>query len=241
MSAGCPAGRPRSNITKEPIMRKVIAAAFVSLDGVVQAPGGPEEDPTQGFRFGGWTFPFWSQNDPAMNEAMGALFGTPYDLLLGRKTYEIFAAHWPFIKDDPIADGFNKTRKYVATRSHEPLTWDNSVALDDAAAEVAKLKQQDGPVLLIQGSSNLIQTLLRAGLIDEFRLMIFPVLLGKGKKLFGEGTQPQALQLVESRVAKSGVTLNTYHPAGAVRTGSFAMSAPSQAELARREKMKQEG
>lgn len=222
-------------------MRKVVAAVFVSLDGVMQAPGGPEEDPTQSFKFGGWTFPFWADGDPVLDQAMGALFGTPYDLLLGRKTYEIFAAYWPYAKDNPIGDAFNSTRKYVATSAREPLTWNNSVALHDAVVEVAKLKQQDGPLLLIQGSSGLIQSLLYAGLIDEFRLMIFPVLLGKGKKLFAEGTQPVALQLVDSKLSKNGVTLNTYHPDGAVKTGSFAHEEPSEAELARRSKMKREG
>jgi len=207
----------------------------------MQAPGAPEEDPTQGFKFGGWTFPFWADGDTVLDEAMGALFGAPYDLLLGRKTYEIFAAYWPFATDNPIGEAFNATRKYVATSSREPLTWNNSVALHDAATEVAKLKQQAGPILLIQGSSQLIQSLLRAGLIDEFRLMIFPVLLGKGKKLFAEGTQPAALQLVDSKLSKNGVTLNTYRPAGAVKTGSFAQDKPSDAELERRERMKTEG
>jgi dihydrofolate reductase len=221
-------------------MRKVIAGVFVSLDGVMQAPGGPEEDPTGGFQFGGWTFPFWEGGgDTVMNEAMGALFAAPYDLLLGRKTYEIFAAHWPYLAGDPFADTFNRVRKYVATSSREPLTWNNSVALHDAGADVAKLKQDEGPTLLIQGSSQLIQTLLRGGLIDEFRLLIFPVLLGAGKRLFGEGTRPATLRLVDSKAATNGVTINTYHPAGAVKTGTFALTEPSPAELARREKMRE--
>jgi dihydrofolate reductase len=224
-------------------MRKVLVTAFLSLDGVMQAPGGPEEDPTNGFKFGGWTFPFWAGgSDTVLDQAMGTIFGTPYDLLLGRKTYDIFAAHWPYIKgDDPIAEAFNRVRKYVATSSRAPLTWNNSVALHDVAAEVAKLKREDGPTLMTQGSSQLIQSLLQAGLIDEFRLLIFPVLLGKGKRLFGEGTQPGTLKLVDSKVAKNGVAINTYHPAGEVKTGTFALSEPSEAELARREKLKREG
>ena len=219
-------------------MRKVLAAVFVSLDGVMQAPGGPEEDPTGGFKHGGWTFNYW---DEAMGQSMGAIFGAPFDLLLGRKTYEIFAAHWPYIENDPIADSFNRVTKYVATTSSEPLTWKNSVAIRDAAAEVAKLKQQDGPTLLIQGSSQLIQTLLANDLIDEFRLLVFPLVLGRGKRLFGEGTIPAALKLVDTKVSTTGVTMSTYQPAGAVTTGSFALEEPTQAEIARREKMKREG
>lgn len=219
-------------------MRKVIAGAFVSLDGVMQAPGGPEEDPTRGFAFGGWTFHYW---DDAMGQVMGEMFGKPYDLLLGRKTYEIFAAHWPHQKGDPMADAFNQVTKYVATRSLENLTWQNSVALRDVATDVAKLKAQDGKTLLIQGSSNLIQTLLKHNLIDEIRLLIFPVVLGKGKRFFEDGTAASALKLVDSKTSTTGVTMSTYQPAGAVKTGSFAMQEPSQEELARRKKMEREG
>jgi dihydrofolate reductase len=212
-------------------MRKVIAATFVSLDGVMQAPGGPEEDTAGGFQFGGWTFHHW---DEVMGEAMGGTFNAPFDLLLGRKTYDIFAAHWPHMKNDPIADSFNAVTKYVATRSDRPLTWNNSVALRDAATEVARLKQQDGPVLLIQGSSDLIQTLLANDLIDEFRLLVFPIVLGRGKKLFGNGAQPIGLKLVESKTSTTGVIISTYVRAGEVTTGSFALERPSQAELERR-------
>ena len=218
-------------------MRKVIAAAFVSLDGVMQAPGGPEEDPTGGFKHGGWTVHYW---DELMGQSMGDLFNIPYDLLLGRKTYEIFAAHWPHLKDDPIADSFNRVTKYVATRSRQPLTWRNSVALHDAARDVARLKQEDGRALLTQGSSDLLQTLLRENLIDELRLLTFPLVLGCGKKLFGDGTVPKALNLVSSKVSSTGVTISTYTPAGEIRTGSFQLSEPSEAELARRERMKGE-
>lgn len=220
-------------------MRKVIAATFLSLDGVMQAPGGPQEDPAGGFKFGGWTFHHW---DEAMGEAMGATFNAPFDLLLGRKTYDIFAAHWPYTdSSDPIAKSFNAVTKYVATRSDRPLTWNNSVALRDAATEVARLKQQDGPVLLIQGSSELIQTLLANDLIDEFRLLVFPVLLGKGKKLFGNGTLPIGLKLLESRASSTGVIMSTYVRAGEVSTGSFALEQPTEAELERRARIAREG
>jgi dihydrofolate reductase len=220
-------------------MRKVIAATFVSLDGVIQAPGGPQEDPAGGFKFGGWTFHHW---DEVMGEAMGATFNAPFDLLLGRKTYDIFAAHWPYVDgSDPIADSFNAVTKYVATRSDRPLTWKNSVALRDAATEVARLKQQDGPVLLIQGSSDLIQTLLANNLIDEFRLLVFPVVLGKGKKLFGDGTQPLGLKLLETKASTTGVIMSTYVPAGEVTTGSFALEQPTAAELERRARVAAEG
>jgi dihydrofolate reductase len=160
-------------------MRKVVAAAFVSLDGVMQAPGGPTEDPTKGFTQGGWTVNYW---DTAMEQFMGGMFSEPFDLLLGRKTYEIFAAHWPFMGDDPIAVSFNAATKYVATSSTtQPLDWSNSVRLTgDVPAEIARLKQGEGPNLLTQGSSVLLQTLLEHALIDEFRLLTFPVLLGTG-------------------------------------------------------------
>jgi dihydrofolate reductase len=219
-------------------MRKVVAATFISLDGVMQAPGGPEEDTAGGFKFGGWTFHYW---DEVMGQAMGATFDAPFDLLLGRKTYDIFAAHWPYIKDDPIAERFNAVTKYVATRSDRPLAWKNSVALRDAAAEVARLKQQDGPVLLLQGSAELIQTLLANDLIDEFRLLVFPVVLGGGKKLFGKGSLPVGLKLVETKASTTGVIMSTYVRAGGVTTGSFAQQEPSEAELARRARVAAEG
>ena len=222
-------------------MRKVIAGAFVSLDGVMQAPGGPEEDPTGGFRYGGWTAPYF---DEAVGAQMGEFFSKPYDLLLGRKTYEIFAAHWPYAEggpDDEIAKQFNRITKYVATSSTAPLTWKHSVAINDPARDVARLRKEEGADLMIQGSSKLIQTLLKHGLIDQFNLLVFPVLLGPGKRLFGEGTQGGELKLTSSKVSPSGVTMNTYTPTGPVRTGSFAHDKPSEAEKARREKMKREG
>jgi dihydrofolate reductase len=221
-------------------MRKIVAAAFVSLDGVMQAPGGPAEDPTGGFACGGWTVNYW---DEPMGQFMGGMFATPFDLLLGRKTYEIFAAHWPFVgSDDPIGKLFDDVTKYVATTSSEPLGWRNSVALrGDVAAAIARLKQEDGPALLTQGSSVLLQTLLAHDLIDEFRLLTFPLILGPGKRLFGEGARPGGLELVETNTSTTGVVMSLYRRAGAIRTGSFQLEHPSEAELARRARMQSEG
>lgn len=221
-------------------MRKVVTAAFVSLDGVMQAPGGPEEDPTGGFAHGGWVFPYW---DEGTDKAISEVFDAPFDLLLGRKTYEIFAAYWPHVAaDDPIGKAFNAATKYVASRAATPLTWQNSVALQgDAAAAVAELKRHNGPTLLLQGSADLIQSLLAADLIDEFRLLTFPVVLGSGKRLFGRGAIPAGLKLVDSQASTTGVVISRYVRSGEVTTGSFAQIEPSAAELARRERMKREG
>jgi dihydrofolate reductase len=224
-------------------MRKVIVGAFVSMDGVMQAPGGPEEDPSGGFKFGGWVAPL-ADNDPVFGEEVGALFGQPYDLLLGRKTYEIFAAHWPYAEggpDDEIAKQFNRLTKYVATRSGDVDTsWDKTVVLRDAAADVAKLKQQDGPALITQGSTELVHALLAAGLVDELRVFTFPALLGRGKRLFDETSRPSAYKLTHSRVSPTGMISATYVPDGAVKTGDFAQPEPSAAELKRRERMRRE-
>jgi dihydrofolate reductase len=221
-------------------MRKLVAAAFVSLDGVMQAPGGPPEDPSGGFTHGGWTVPYW---DEPMGRFMDEMFSGPFDLLLGRRTYEIFAAHWPFVgSGDPIAERFNAVTKYVATSSAQPLAWQNSVALGgDVAAAIGRLKQEDGPTLLTQGSSVLLQTLLAHDLIDEFRLLVFPVILGTGKRLFGGGAKPGALTLTAASVSTSGVTMSVYERAGAISIGSFELEHPSEPELARRERMKREG
>ena len=202
-------------------MRKLIVAAFTSLDGVMQAPGGPTEDPSGGFAFGGWTFPHW---DEAMNPFMD-VFDQPFDLLLGRRTYDIFAGHWPRMPaDDPIGAVFNRVTKYVATSSPDTLDWANSVALTgDVPAAVAALKQGDGPPLLTQGSSVLIHALLEHGLVDELRLMTFPVLLGQGKRWFDGAVRPGDLTLQKSAVSPTGVVMAVYHPAGEVRTGSFAL------------------
>lgn len=216
-------------------MRRIVAATFVSLDGVMQAPGGPEEDPTGDFRFGGWTFPIFDEETGA---ALGGIFEKPFDLLLGRKTYDIFAAHWPHAGDDPIATAFNSVTKYVATHSHATLAWQNSKSLgDDIVATLKSIKQSDGPDLLIQGSSNLIQTLLQHALIDEFTLLIFPVVLGNGKRLFGNGTTPSAMKLTKSRSFGSGVIVATYEPDGEVKTGSFQLTDPSPEEIERRKNL----
>jgi dihydrofolate reductase len=216
-------------------VRKVLTAAFASLDGVMQAPGGPEEDSTGGFKFGGWVFPY---ADDVFDNAVYDLFKAPFDLLLGRKTYEIFAAYWPFQSaDNPIARRFNAVTKYVATRSGTSLTWKGSVALCDAAADVARLKHGDGPSLITQGSSNLIQTLLAHDLIDEFTVFTFSILLGRGKRLFGDSARPTALKLVDGKNSTTGVAIRSYRRASEVRTGDFSTTPPSELELARRERM----
>ena len=218
-------------------MRKVIAGTFVSLDGVMQAPGGPEEDTSGGFELGGWVFPLW---DDVTGQAIDELFAAPFDLLLGRRTYEIFAAYWPY-QDDSIGRRFNEVTKFVATSSTEPLAWEGSVALNgDVPAEIRRLKQEEGPTLLIQGSSVLIQSLLAEGLIDELRLQTFPLVLGKGKRLFGEASLPASFELADSRTSTKGVVIARYLCAGKVATGSFADDQPSEAEIERRQKMKQE-
>jgi dihydrofolate reductase len=222
-------------------MRKIITGAFVSLDGVMQAPGGPKEDPTGGFKLGGWVVPYM---DEVFGQAIDEMFSQPFDLLLGRKTYEIFAAHWPYAEgggDDFIARRFNSVTKYVATRSTMELTWKGSVALHDAAADVARLKQEDGPALVTQGSSDLIQTLLANDLIDEISTFTFPIVLGNGKKLFGEGAKPAAFALMDNKVTTKGVTIARYRRAGAVVTGDFAMDPPTPQEVARRERVNREG
>ena len=220
-------------------MRKIIASTFVSLDGVMQAPGGPEEDPTGGFKEGGWSAPYW---DGAMNEAMGQFLSRPFDLLLGRKTYEIFAAHWPYAGENPVTALFNKATKYVVSRTLDQLDWVNSKLIKgNVAEEVGRLKTGDGPDLQVHGSSVLLQTLTGAQLIDEYQIWIFPLVLGHGKRLFEKGTPPNGLSLADSKSSSTGVLLNTYRPAGAVKPGSFALDTPSDAELARRKKMTREG
>ncbi len=219
-------------------MRKIVGAAFVSLDGVMQAPGGPDEDPNSDFEYGGWTAPFW---DEKSSETMATLFAKPFDLLLGRKTYEIFAAYWPYNAENPIGESFNRVAKHVVTSSTEPLTWANSHPINDGIDGVARLKEGDGPDLLIQGSGALYPDLLERRLIDRLQVMTFPVVLGTGKRLFAQGVRPGALKLIDSKVSTTGVVIASYEPAGDVQVGSFATKAPSQAELARREKMKREG
>jgi dihydrofolate reductase len=225
-------------------MRRVIVGAMVSMDGVMQAPGGPEEDPTGGFRFGGWVAPF-AEIDPVFGEEIDRLFGEPFDLLLGRRTYEIFAAFWPFAEGGPhddIARSFNRITKYVATRKGVDLRWKGSVALRDAAKEVTRLKQEDGPALVTQGSTELVHSLLAAGLVDEIRTFTFPVLLGKGKRLFDETSEPRAFTLTHSAVSPNGFISATYLRDGEVKTATIGgTQEPTPAELARREKLKREG
>ena len=216
-------------------MRKILVATFVSLDGVMQAPGGPHEDPTGGFGFGGWTAPFF---DEELGESLGEIFGRPFDLLLGRKTYDIFAAHWPYAEDGPdrdIAVTFNRITKYVASRSKPELTWQNSRLLGaDTVAAIRELKAGDGPDLLVQGSADFLQTLWKHRLVDEISLLTFPVLLGKGKRLFGDEVAPQNLKLTKARTFPTGVVVASYLPDGAVKTGDFGQSEPSAAEIERR-------
>ncbi len=219
-------------------MRKIIGGVFQSLDGIMQAPGGPPEDPTGGFELGGWSATFW---DEKMGAAMDAIFSAPYDLLLGRKTYEIFAAHWPYVpEDDPIGKAFNETAKYVVTRGYDQLEWQNSHRLAGIDA-VRNTKAVEGPDLLIQGSSTLYPQLLSANLIDRLFVMTFPVVLGNGKRLFGQGTPSGGMKLVDSDVSTTGVIMATYEPAGEIPIGTFELPNPSAAELKRRERMAREG
>jgi len=222
-------------------MRKVIVGAMVSLDGVMQAPGGPREDPTHGFKYGGWVAPL---GDEVFGEEIGIMLREPYDLLLGRKTYEIFAAFWPFAAggpDDAIARVFNSVTKFVATRKGVDLTWQEAVALRDAAADVARLKREDGPPLITQGSADLLQTLLAEDLVDEINMFTFPIVLGHGKKLFGSGVKAAAFRLIESRTSPNGIFIAKYVRDGDVKTGDMGTEPPSPAEVARREKVKREG
>lgn len=203
-------------------MRKIIVLTFVTLDGVMQAPGGPQEDPSGGFTHGGWTFPYF---DEFLGKIMGEQMGRPFDLLLGKKTYDIFAGYWPNQdeKTNPGAGPLNKARKYVASHAAFEPTWANTTVLQgDVAAEIKKLKDQDGPDLQVHGSSNFIQTLLKNDLIDELWLKIFPVTLGYGKRLFGEGTIPAAFKMTESKTSPLGVIVANYKREGEVKTGSFS-------------------
>jgi dihydrofolate reductase len=195
-------------------VRKLIAITQVTLDGVMQAPGGPEEDPSNGFSHGGWAMPFTSE---AGGQAIRDNFAVEFDMLLGRRTYDIFASYWPNEGDNPIGKAFNNARKYVVTRSLKQLDWQNSECIDgDVANEIRRLKALDGPQLHIWGSSELLQTLIAADLVDEFRMWIFPVVLGEGKRLFETGVPPRSLTLVATRTTPTGVLLNTYRPAGPV-------------------------
>lgn len=202
-------------------MRKIVVLSFISLDGVMQAPGGPEEDTSGGFEFGGWTVPYF---DEFSGNIMSEQMSMPFDLLLGRKTYDIFASYWP--KQDPetlASVPFNKATKYVVSGTSPELTWEKSELIDgDVVARLKELKQQDGPVLQVHGSGNLIQTLLKNDLVDELWLKIFPITLGKGKRLFADGTIPVSYELAETKTSPSGVIFANYKKSGEVKTGSFA-------------------
>ena len=195
-------------------MRKIVGSVFVSLDGVMQAPGGPTEDYTGGFDQGGWVFRMW---DKGVDAAIGALFDRPYDLLLGRRTYDIFAAYWPYVEGEAAAMGeaFTTANKYVLTRGSQPLDWANSHRLG-SVADVAALKQGEGPDLIIQGSGTIYPALLAAGLIDELTVMTFPLTLGRGKRLFGDGTPTTTLELTDHTVTARGTVIATYRPGGAL-------------------------
>lgn len=207
-------------------MRTIIVSAFVSVDGIMQAPGGPEEDTSGDFQLGGWVAGYF---DEVVGAAVGELLGTPYDLLLGRKTYDIFASHWPRITDPkqddyPIAEQFNRVTKYVATHRPESLDWANSQALGrDPVAKLRALKDEGGPTLLTQGSSDFIQTLFQNDLVDELRVLTFPVVLGRGKRLFRDGAAPVGLRLESSKTSPNGVVIAHYRRAGDVKRGSFAL------------------
>ena len=213
-------------------MRTLAVTTFVSLDGVMQAPGGPHEDPTGGFTTGGWAVNYFDEE--MMDRISGA---DPYELLLGRGTYEIFAAHWPY-DEGPIADHLNSTRKHVASATLDRVEWNNSTLIPgDVAEYVEALKREEGPEIQVHGSPGLIQTLLQHDVIDEFRMWIFPVALGTGKRLFGDGTIPVALRLVDSSVSKTGVTTNTYARAGEIQIGEMDFEEPTEAELERRQRL----
>jgi dihydrofolate reductase len=201
-------------------MRKLIVSTFLTLDGVMQAPGGPGEDGDGGFAHGGWSVNYW---DDQMGDVMGASMSNPFDLVLGRKTYDIFAAYWPHATEEDGAKPLNDATKYVASRSHPTLEWSNSVLIErDVAEGIASLKEQDGPELQVHGSGDLIQTLMRHNLVDQYRLWVFPLVIGSGKRLFSEGTIPLGLTLVDSHVSTTGVMIGTYEPVGEIVTGSFA-------------------
>ena len=200
-------------------MRKIITTTFITLDGVMQAPGGPEEDTSSGFTYGGWQFGW----DKVADNIMDRFMAVPFELLLGRRTYEIFAAYWPNDKKEPrVAKPFNSTKKYVVSHKPFKLSWDNSVLITgDVVAEIKKLKNSDGPDLWVWGSGNLIQTLLRNNLIDRMHIWTFPLTIGSGKKLFAEGTQPERFKAVDSKITTTGVIIATYEPSNPLKTGSL--------------------
>jgi len=222
-------------------MRKIIVGAFVSMDGVMQAPGGPTEDPTKGFKFGGWVTPYF---DKEFGEEVDRVFKERFDLLLGRKTYEIFAAYWPFAEGGPndgIAKLFKEIKKYAVSRSGEVDTsWAGSVLLHDIA-DVRRLKQEDGPNLVTQGSTELVHALLANDLVDAMSIFTVPAVLGGGKKLFADGSAPHSFKLTSSRVSSTGILIGHYERDGEIKIGDTALDVPSELEIARQERMKREG
>ena len=235
-------------------MRKIRGSVFVSLDGVMQAPGGPSEDPTGGFEHGGWLPQFFDED---VGQAIDAFFGSEYDLLLGRRTYDIFAAYWPYVggeatgigevfdrtgKDDgeaaaiAMGEAFTRANKYVLTRGSPDLGWSNSHRIG-SIDELREVKSGDGPDMLIQGSSTLYPALLREGLLDRLTVMTFPVVLGSGKTIFGDGTPAEALRMVDHQVTRSGAVIATYEPGGTIEHGWAGPQSTSQREQARQSAM----
>jgi dihydrofolate reductase len=203
-------------------MRKIITTTFVTLDGVMQAPGGKEEDTSGGFAYGGWQLSYPS--DEMMKSTLSAIFKAPFELLLGKTTYDIFAGYWPKAKTDlEVAEPFNKTKKYVISHESFEPSWHNSLCITgDVAGQIKKLKEEEAPDLWVWGSGNLIQTLLKEHLIDRMHLWIYPITIGTGKKLLAEGTQAETFKLVESKTSTTGVIIATYEPAGGLKTALIA-------------------
>jgi len=200
-------------------MRELLVQTFLTLDGVMQAPGGPDEDDSDGFAYGGWSVTYWDED---LDEAMDEVVSQPFAMVLGRHTYDIMATFWPHASEEEGATVFNEATKYVASRSRPTLAWSNSLLIEgDAAEGLAALKAEDGPELQVHGSGNLAQTLIRHNLVDRYRLWIFPLVIGSGKRLFGEGTIPSGLELIEGRTSTSGVFMGTYRSAGEIVTGTF--------------------
>jgi dihydrofolate reductase len=208
-------------------MRKLIVLSFITLDGVMQAPGGPGEDQSGGFKYGGWSVGYF---DDFLGNVMGEQMGHPLDLLLGRKTYDIFAAHWPRVSDDNLgARAINGAKKYVVSHRPVNLDWKTTIPINGEVVEkIKQLKMEDGPEIQVHGSGNLIQTLLKNDLVDEFWLKTFPVALGSGKRLFAEGTLPAGFTLKQSSISPSGVVVSSYAPAGEVKLGSFALTGSTE-------------
>jgi dihydrofolate reductase len=216
-------------------MRRIVAASFVSLDGVSQSPGGPQEDPRGGFRFGGWVFTY---ADEQFGAVMDGLFSRPYELLLGRRTYDIFAAYWPHHADIAPGAEFNRTRKYVTTHEPQSLAWNNTEWLgEDPVSRLREIRRGDGPILLTQGSAELVHTLLANDLVDELHVMTFPVVLGSGIRFFDGGAMPRSFRLTACRSTPSGVVAASYEKVGEVETGSFPDDVPSPEELERQRRL----